>query len=290
MNHSAGSDNRDLSHRDEIERRTRFEFGENWTRFLAVIDESRIGKAEASLREMLGVEGLQGKTFLDVGCGSGLFSLAARRLGASVVSFDFDPKSVACAAELRRRYSRDDPDWSIAEGSVLNSSYIRGLGTFDIVYSWGVLHHTGAMWAALSNVDENVGARGTLFIALYNDQGRPSKRWLAAKKAYVALPPVLRFLVLLPCFLRLWGPTTFRDLVRLRPGATWRAYRGDRGMSPFRDVVDWVGGLPFEVCKPERIFDFYRRRGYELRRLRTCAGGHGCNEFVFRRGNGSVDG
>lgn len=280
----------EASHRQEIGRRQRFEFGENWTRFLAVVDEPRVQRAEDSLKSMLAVSDLRGRSFLDVGCGSGLFSLAARRLGATVVSFDFDPKSVACASELRRRYFPDDPAWVVKEGSVLDVGYLHQLGKFDIVYSWGVLHHTGAMWDALANVDVCVAAQGMLFVALYNDQGRSSKRWRAAKRAYVKLPRALRFLVMVPCFLRLWGPTTIRDLSRLRPGATWTAYRQDRGMSPFRDVVDWVGGLPFEVCKPEQIFDFYRQRGYELRRLRTCGGGHGCNEFVLARGSGPAGG
>jgi 2-polyprenyl-6-hydroxyphenyl methylase/3-demethylubiquinone-9 3-methyltransferase len=56
-----------------------------------------------------------------------------------------------------------------------------------------------------------------------------------------------------------------------------------RGMSPWRDVVDWVGGLPFEVAKPEEIFEMFQQRGFSLDRLRTCAGGLGCNEFVFSR-------
>lgn len=94
---------------------------------------------------------------------------------------------------------------------------------------------------------------------------------------------MLRWLVLFPALLRLWGPTTLRDLLRGRPFHTWRhyAHQGMRGMSAWRDVVDWVGGLPFEVAKPEDIFDFYRARGFRLDRLKTCAGGHGCNEFVF---------
>ncbi|MGX9080040.1 class I SAM-dependent methyltransferase, partial [Klebsiella pneumoniae] len=113
---------------------------------------------------MLGVESLTGKTFLDVGSGSGLFSLAARLLGATVTSFDFDPKSVACARELKRRYFDGDSDWLIHEGSVLDKDFVLALGEFDIVYSWGVLHHTGEMWQALENVVANVASEGQLFI------------------------------------------------------------------------------------------------------------------------------
>src|SRR5437868_7530339 len=128
-----------------------YEFGKNWTRFLKEVDDSRIKEAETSLRRMLETESLAGKSFLDIGSGSGLFSLAARRLGARVHSFDYDPQSVACALELRRRYFDGDADWTIEEGSALDADYVRSLGAFDVVYSWGVLHHTGAMWEALAN-------------------------------------------------------------------------------------------------------------------------------------------
>src|ERR687884_322280 len=105
------------SHAIEIAHGERFQFGENWARFLAVLDDERIRRAEESLKEMLEVESLDGQSFLDIGCGSGLFSLAARRLGARVHSFDYDPQSVACATELRRRYFPDDERWVIEEGS-----------------------------------------------------------------------------------------------------------------------------------------------------------------------------
>ncbi|HEV7876771.1 class I SAM-dependent methyltransferase [Bradyrhizobium sp.] len=271
------------SHRQEIGRGERFEFGDNWAHFLSVVDDERISRAEAAIKQMLEVEDLKGKTFLDVGSGSGLSSLAARRLGARVFSFDYDPQSVACTVELKRRYFEADPSWTVEEGSALNADYLARLGKFDVVYSWGVLHHTGAMWDALANVAANVSEGGKLFIALYNDQGRASKAWWIVKKAYVSLPKPLRFIVVWPCLLKLWGPATIRDLVFLQPFSTWINYKKNRGMSPYRDVIDWVGGFPFEVCKPEEVFDFYKSKGFELTRLSTCAGGIGCNEFVFER-------
>lgn len=136
----------------EISKGERFAFGANWGRFLKTLSDDRITKAEDSLRRTLGLERLDGLSFLDAGSGSGLFSLAARRLGASVVSFDFDPQSVACTLELRRRFFPDDATWQVEQGSVLESDYLARLGQFDVVYSWGVLHHTGAMWQALENV------------------------------------------------------------------------------------------------------------------------------------------
>jgi 2-polyprenyl-3-methyl-5-hydroxy-6-metoxy-1,4-benzoquinol methylase len=261
----------------------RFEFGKNWSRFLTVINDERIAEAEESLKEMLEVEGLKGKNFLDVGSGSGLFSLVARRLGARVHSFDYDPHSVACTAELRRRYLTADADWVIEEGSVLDKDYLKSLGVFDIVYAWGVLHHTGAMWQALRNLVPLVKEGGKTFIAIYNDQGRHSRDWLIIKKAYNHLPRGFKFLVIWPSFIRLWGPTILRDFFQGRQFHTWQAYAQNRGMSPWRNVVDWVGGYPFEVAKPEDVFDFYKSMGFKLEKLKTCAGGHGCNEFVFEK-------
>lgn len=270
-----------MKHKDEIETGQRFAFGDNWSRFLGVLNESRIQVAENSLRAMLEVETLAGLRFLDIGSGSGLFSLAARRLGAKVHSFDYDPRSVACTAELRRRYFPEDSDWVVEEGSALDTAYLQTLGTFDIVYSWGVLHHTGAMWEALDNVAPLVAKRGRLFIAIYNDQGQPSVMWKKIKKAYCAAREPFRTTILLLAFVRLWGPTTVRDLLKARPGATTRNYGKARGMSLWRDVVDWVGGYPFEVAKPEEVFDLFKRHGFELTQLKTCGGGHGCNEYVF---------
>lgn len=260
----------------------RFGFGRNWQRFLELLDEPRIVMAERSLLQMLELDDLTGKRFLDIGCGSGLFSLAARRLGAEVLSFDYDPLSVACAKNLRERFFPEDECWRVESGSVLDDGYMESLGHWDVVYSWGVLHHTGDLFGALQNATARVGDTGILFIALYNDQGRASTRWLKVKQWYNRLPSGLRWLVMAPAVVRLWGPTTIRDLLRGRPFATWKQYgESSRGMSPWRDVIDWVGGLPFEVARPEQVFEFLRGRGFSLRRMVTCGGGHGCNEFVL---------
>lgn len=277
----AKSENLEKIHKRELKAGERFEFGENWSLFLDVLDEQRIDEAVDSLKIMLDVNSLKGRSFLDIGSGSGLFSLAAKKLGAKVHSFDYDPKSVACTKELKNRFFANDEEWIIEIGSALDANYLEKLGKFDIVYSWGVLHHTGDMWKALDCISQSVNVDGKLFIALYNDQGRPSQLWWKIKKTYVSLPKYMRWLVLMPCYVRLWLPTTIRDMVLLKPFKTWTDYKQSRGMSPHRDVIDWVGGFPFEVAKPEEIFKFFKEKGFLLTTLKTCAGGHGCNEYVF---------
>lgn len=269
----------------EVARGERFAFGKNWQQFLRLVDDTRIQQAEQSLRAMLREPTLSGRRFLDIGCGSGLFSLAARRLGARVHSFDFDRDSVACALELRRRYYPRDPDWHIGQGSVLDEAYLQSLGTFDVVYSWGVLHHTGRLWAAMDAACRRVAPGGKLFIAIYNDLGSRTRRWHTIKRIYNRLPRIAR-----PAFTALaMAPEEAKAFLRAAANADpasyfrlWRAYN-DRGMNRWRDMVDWVGGLPYEVATPEAVFEFCRERGFALHNLRCGGVGLGCNEFVFER-------
>jgi len=264
----------------------RFEFGKNWINFLSRLDETRILEAERSLKQMLELKSLEGKTFLDIGSGSGLFSLAARRLGATVHSFDYDALCVACTEELKRRYFPQDDHWKVEKGDVLDAGHLKSLGKFDVVYSWGVLHHTGAMWRAMENVIPLVTLGGKLFISIYNDQGNASRRWRMLKKLYNKSSNIIRFILVLLVGL-FWIIRT--SLVRLShlqnplPFKEWADTKKERGMSVWHDLVDWVGGYPFEVARPEEVFDFYRQRGFELVRLKTRGGGLGCNEYVFGR-------
>ena len=199
-----------------------------------------------------------------------------------MVSFDYDPKSAGCARELRRRFFTDDPDWEILEGSVLDEQFMEERGTFDVVYSWGVLHHTGRMWDAIDMAIRRVGAGGRFGIAIYNDEGLMSQFWLRVKTLYCkgwwskilvcsVFFPVYAFLGVLKGIFRHGNPL-----------GDFRAYRKRRGMSPVHDWHDWLGGLPFEVATSEEIFEFFRKRGFELRTL-ISTNRLGCNQLMFER-------
>jgi 2-polyprenyl-6-hydroxyphenyl methylase/3-demethylubiquinone-9 3-methyltransferase len=274
------------AHAREVARGERFEFGGNWASFLSVLDEDRIAAAERGLQRMLQVERLDGLRFLDIGSGSGLSSLAARRLGARVHSFDYDPQSVACTSELRRRYFPGDAEWVVERGSALDVGYVRSLGTFDVVYSWGVLHHTGQMWDGLEHAALPVAPGGKLFVAIYNDTGTQSRRWHAIKRMYNELPAPARK----PFAVAVTAPAELKAVVaavlRRRPMEylrSWTDYRRRRGMNKWHDIVDWVGGYPYECATPDQIFDFYQARGFTLTKMKCGGVGLGCNEFVFKR-------
>jgi 2-polyprenyl-3-methyl-5-hydroxy-6-metoxy-1,4-benzoquinol methylase len=262
---------------------TRFEFGKNWLAYANSIDDERIALAKKSLVEKLGCSNLRGKVFLDIGCGSGLFSLAAHQLGASVMSFDYDIHAVECTKSLKSRFGLANSSWDIAQGSVLDASFMSGLTNADVVYSWGVLHHTGRMDQAIDAAMKKVKTGGQLFISIYNDQGRTSEKWTRLKKYYLEANPLMKRTI---CWLLcgyFWRQTFVDDILSGHlPTFSWNRYKiENRGMSAWYDIVDWAGGYPFEVAKPEVIFSQCHRSSFELTYLKTVGGGHGCNEFVF---------
>lgn len=260
----------------------RFRFGDNWWAYLRTLDEEKISEAQRALSATLGLSDLRNRRFLDAGCGSGIHALAARRLGAQVVAFDYDPQSVACARWLKERFAPGDPLWNIEEGSVLDGPAMAGRGLFDVVYCWGVLHHTGRMWDALDTVSRSVALGGRLFIALYNNQGLLSRGWHLVKWTYCR-GRWGRWLVL----------AIFLPLLALRavvagmvkhggPLGQFRDYRKNRGMSLYHDWIDWLGGYPFEVATPAAVEDFLTARGFLLRTLIPTRS-FGCNQFVFEK-------
>jgi 2-polyprenyl-6-hydroxyphenyl methylase/3-demethylubiquinone-9 3-methyltransferase len=141
------------------------------------------------------------------------------------------------------------------------------------------------MWTALANAAIPVASGGKLFLAIYNDQGTASRRWTNIKKPYNQLPRGLEFVAVWPSFWVLNWRLLVKDFFRGKPFQSICDYgKNQRGMSFWQDLVDWVGGYPFEVAMPEQIFDFYRECGFVLVRLKTCRGTLGCNEFVLEKG------
>jgi len=259
-----------------------FAFGENWQRFLASLSDRQIEQATRSVSALLGRD-LRDKTFLDIGSGSGLSSLAARRLGARVYSFDYDPQSVACTQELRRRFFPGDDGWNVAQGSVLDEAYLATLGQFDVVYSWGVLHHTGQMWNAIRNAGRLVRPGGLFVIGIYNFRGgrRGTATWARLKRWYCRAPR--------------WQQAAWEsvyltwDLVSMaavgrNPLRMIREYHSGRGMSYRRDATDWLGGYPYGAANPGQILEFVRRTFNFVLTKQNIDLQLGVSEFVFESG------
>jgi 2-polyprenyl-3-methyl-5-hydroxy-6-metoxy-1,4-benzoquinol methylase len=271
----------------EFNRNDRFAFGENWAGFLSHLDDQRIVEAERSLQWLLGRERLDGLTFLDIGSGSGLSSLAARRLGAHVRSFDYDPQSVECTRLLRDRYFSLDAQWEVESGSVLDPAYLSTLGHFDIVYSWGVLHHTGAMYRAIELAAERVKPDGFFVFALYRAT-RLCWFWRWEKRWYMQASPALQTLARF-VYLKL---RHLSFIVTNRSFARYTAeYLKNRGMEFGHDVHDWMGGYPYESVRPAQVADEMKRLGFTFVRDKVqpySLGlfGSGCDEYVYRRMGG----
>lgn len=236
-----------------------FSFGENWESFIAGhFSEERARIAREHLMRFLELQTLAGKCFVDVGCGSGLSSLAAFDAGAErIVSFDVDPASVKTTAALRRL--RGDPDnWTVMHGSVLDREFLRKIEPGDIVYSWGVLHHTGSMWEAIENAAALLKPGASLFyIALYVTTNQ-SGYWTAKKKKYNAASSARkRRMVIYSALRHQLLPLVVRGKNPIR---YIREYRNRRGMELMTDVRDWLGGYPCEFSTIPEVMSFCRKK------------------------------
>ena len=262
----------------------RFEFGDNWLKFVTSLKDEQIAEAQKSLQRLLGRTDLSGLSFLDIGSGSGLSSLVARKLGARVTAFDFDPQSVASTQSLHDKYFPGDGNWTVEQGSILDAALTRRLGTFDIVYSWGVLHHTGAMWPALEQAASMVAPGGILAIALYRKTPL-CVAWHFEKRIYTAAPRAVQAIIrgIYKAAYLTGIAATGRS-----PGAYIRDYKSARGMNWHRDVHDWLGGYPYESASPEEVRTHLSLLGFTaIRFFERPAGlglfGTGCDESVYRR-------
>jgi len=247
-----------------------FAFGANWSRFLCHVTEDRVRSAERSLTKFIGLTDFSNRSFLDIGCGSGLFSYAAFRLGATrVVSFDPDPLSVGCCAHLHRA-AGSPANWEIHRASILDSDFTSRLGSFDVVYAWGTLQHTGRMWEALRSSARLVKRGGYLYLAIYNQvEGLlGSKFWRRFKQVFSALPRRAQFIVELAAI-----PVYFlaRGLQSRSLVGNVQNYESSRGMYWRTDLTDWLGGVPYECATVEEVFKFVRNHcgQFDLHNLKT---------------------
>lgn len=258
------------------EARAAFSFGRNWQKYLAELPEDAARSMVEYVTEWLGPD-LAGRRLADVGSGQGLTSLAAVRLGAEVVSFDLDPQSVEATRQLWERAGRP-ASWAVARGSILDQQFLDGLGSFDIVVSWGVLHHTGALQAAVSAAASLVGTDGLLWIALYH-RTRQSGRSLRLKRLYAALPgPGKRSMRGAYATLKI-----LKSLVVRRRLPRLRGAYDSRGMNWWRDIEDWLGGLPYEVSAPGEVLAWLKPLGFELIRLQDALAEAGNDVYLFRK-------
>ncbi|HYW91795.1 MAG TPA: class I SAM-dependent methyltransferase [Gammaproteobacteria bacterium] len=269
---------------DLKQRESHFEFGANWLSFLDSVSDERVEEAVRGLERLFPDGELAGKRFLDIGCGSGLSMLAALKLGAaSVVGVDIDENSVEAATRCLSRFAAHGP-WQVARASVFDPS-LGQLGSFDVVHSWGVLHHSGDLWKALETATTRVNDGGLLAVALYRKT--PFCRfWSVEKSIYSNMPPLVQAPV------RLLYEAAFLTAKTIRganPASFVREYKKSRGMSWTHDVHDWLGGYPYESASAEEVRERLGQLGFRMLRenVRSRAGiglfGSGCDEFVAQR-------
>lgn len=261
-----------------------FSFGRNWSDFVARhLTPEREEIARKSIIDFLELPDLRGRTFLDIGCGSGLFSLGALRLGASrIVSVDVDPFSVRSCEELKRR-AGNPAQWDVVHGSILDSALVTRLSKADIVYAWGSLHHTGNMWQAIRNTASLVEPGGLFYLSIYNKVlGRKgSEFWLRVKRLYNRSSRPTKLMLETAHFVR---NGLLRKLVSFEnPLTLFTQYGQGRGMSYWTDIRDWLGGYPYEFASTDEIFRFCTRElGMEMVNLKAT-NTTGTNDFLFRK-------
>jgi 2-polyprenyl-6-hydroxyphenyl methylase/3-demethylubiquinone-9 3-methyltransferase len=264
---------------------THFRFGQNWASYSKLIDESRVAQAMRDLQKFLGRDDLAGATFLDIGCGSGVHSLAALRLDAAhVTAIDIDDDSVATTRKVLEANVPVDR-FHCRRLSVFEADP-AALGRFDIVYSWGVLHHTGAMHEAIERAAGLVDDDGLLALALYRKTVLCGF-WKIEKRVYSRMPRWAQKL----CIKVYTAKSRLGCLVKGRDFAKYVAdYAADRGMDYEHDVHDWLGGFPYESVTPREFGTFVEKLGFQREHPQTLSDSSlwtlssgGCQEIRFRK-------
>lgn len=262
----------------------RFKFGKNWSEYSSKITHTNIQFAVNELLYFI-KEPVSDKNFLDIGSGSGIHSLAAQRIGfRKIYSFDFDEDSVRTTEKIKEDYG-DKLNWQTEQGDVLDKEYILKIGKFDVVYSWGVLHHTGHMWQAIENAMLCVENKGLFIIAIYNDQGWKSKFWWFVKRGYNILPDILKKPFAYVLGYLFTGINILKYTILLKPRQAIDPllnYGKNRGMKFNNDLIDWIGGYPYEYASVDSLDKFFSNKGFnKVCEKRTTS--LGCNQIMYKR-------
>jgi SAM-dependent methyltransferase len=251
-----------------------FNFGENWQEFSKTsLDAAKLEMAVDSLDELIGREKIKDKIFLDIGCGSGIFAIAASLSGAKkVIGIDISKESITASISNKSRFA---PTNSIDffHKSVFDDD-ISSLGKFDIVYSWGVLHHTGNMYKAIDLASEFTAPGALFVIAIYNRHWS-SGVWKIIKRFYNIMPKIIQPIM---AWLFYFIIALAKLLVTCK-----NPFKKKRGMSFYHDVIDWLGGYPYEYANKDEIINYVENKGFKCVKFVKPAVPTGCNEFVFSK-------
>lgn len=253
-----------------------FSFGKNWTDFNTHVTDEEIGKAQEDLVLWIGKDNISGKRILDLGCGSGIHSLCLFNLGAAeLISFDYDPYSVSATRQYWEKKGKPS-NWKILQGSVLDQNFIGQFGNFDLVYSWGVLHHTGSMWQAINNALSMVKDNGLFYLTIYKDDNYEHS--IKVKEHFNASTALGKKWVISKEIMKLMA----RRALGFRNPFAWNT-KLERGMNIYHDLVDWLGGLPYEAASEDEMLQWGIANKLQLKRI-WCKNGKGsCNYYLFQR-------